>query len=223
MDGKIIVLEGIDGSGKNTQAGLLQYNLSSRGIDAELLHFPLYSETFFGNEVANYLNGVFGDLKSVHPKLGAMLYAGDRFEKKDFLWHQLQAGKVVILDRYVPSNIAYQGAKLPPNKREEFRRWVEKLEYGIYGLPRPDVIFFLDLLPEIAFSLVLEKEDRSYTDKKRDLHEENIDYLKDVYNVFKELNKENDNWITVKCYEDASPKNIEQVQEELCSKVNSFL
>ena len=109
--GKLIVFEGIDGSGKGTQTKKLFNFLKNKGIKTELFEFPFYSETFFGKEVGNYLNGEFGGLKEIHPKLSAMLYAGDRYEKRDELIKKLNQGYLIICDRYVPSNIAHQTAK----------------------------------------------------------------------------------------------------------------
>lgn len=222
MQGKIIVLEGIDGSGKNTHAQLLNKFLLSLKINSKVLHFPLYQDTFFGKEVANYLNGEFGELNKIHPKLAAMLYAGDRFEKREYILDELKKGTVFIFDRYVPSNIAHHAAKLHPSKRECFKEWIEKLEYIVFKLPPPDKIFFLNVPPQITMPLILNKKQREYTDKKQDLHEENIDYLDEVYTVFKSLCKGN-LWENIDCCFKDKIKPVEEIQKVLCSKVVTFL
>jgi dTMP kinase len=177
---------------------LYQY-LRDRDEKVILLEFPFYEETFFGKEVGNYLNGKFGSLDEIDPKLSAMLYAGDRFEKRKLILKKLKQGYTIICDRYVPSNIAHQTAKYK-NKKEQkkLQKWISHLEYKIYALPKPDIIIFMDMNPNISDNLVLKKDTRNYTDKKKDLHESNSSYLLDVYSMFKKMS--NDKlWHNVKC------------------------
>ncbi len=134
----LIVIEGIDGSGKGTQADLLCRRLRADGRRVRLFSFPSYTETFFGREVGRYLNGDYGSLTSVPVEFAALLYAGDRFEKKQSLVAALADGGIVICDRYVPSNLAHQAAKLHGERQDALRGWIAALEYEVYGLPRPD-------------------------------------------------------------------------------------
>ncbi len=199
MNGKIIVFEGIDGSGKGTQSKKLYSYLKELNYKVILLEFPFYSETFFGKEVGNYLNGDFGGLNDMHPKLSAMLYAGDRFEKKDTILKKLASGYIIICDRYVPSNIAHQTAKYQDKKEQKkLKKWIEELEYKVYGLPKPDIIFFMNMNPNISDNLVLKKDTRDYTDKKKDLHESDNSYLLNVYDTFKNMSA-NKKWVNIKC------------------------
>lgn len=132
MTGKIIAIEGIDGSGKNTQAKLLVDNLRKQGFDVEFMSFPCYEETMFGKEIGAYLNGDFGSLDEVHPKLAALLYAGDRLEKKAFIKETIEQGKILVIDRYVSSNIAHQGSKVSAGAdRENFCQWLSHLEHTV--------------------------------------------------------------------------------------------
>ncbi len=220
MRGKIIVFEGIDGSGKGTQSKKLYKHLKELNYKVILLEFPFYSETFFGKEVGNYLNGAFGGLNDVHPKLSAMLYAGDRFEKKETIVSKLKDGYTIICDRYTPSNIAHQTAKYKnENKQKELKKWIKKLEYDVYGLPKPNIIFFMNMNPNISDTLVLKKDTRNYTDKKKDLHESNNSYLLDVYNMFKIMSK-NKLWINVKCQDkDNNLKSVENIQAKILEKL----
>src|ERR1700720_3262175 len=117
--GKLIALEGIDGSGKRTQLDLLAQALDARGVATLRISFPRY-ESSFGKLVARYLNGEFGSLETVDPHLSALLYAGDRLEAKAEIQAELAAGKIVLADRYVGSNLAHQSGRLPPEQREEF-------------------------------------------------------------------------------------------------------
>jgi dTMP kinase len=222
MKGKIIVFEGIDGSGKQTQANELKKRLEEEGCDCELLHFPRYEETFFGREVARYLNGVYGGLNDLHPKLAAMLYAGDRFEKREFIADRLRRGTILIFDRYVSSNIAHQSAKLPASQYAEFKQWIETLEYSVYRLPRPDLTLFLDLPPELSQELILNKEKRSYTDKKQDIHEEDRAYLQAVYETYRRLSRE-ERWAHIRCHENGAVLPVARIAEAVSRAVFAFL
>lgn len=222
MRGKIVVFEGIDGSGKGTQSKKLYQHLKELNYKVILLEFPFYSETFFGKEVGNYLNGDFGGLNDVHPKLSAMLYAGDRFEKKEIILKKLNDGYIIICDRYVPSNIAHQTAKYKDeHKQKELKKWIKKLEYDVYGLPKPDIVFFMNMHPNISDDLVLKKDTRNYTDKKKDLHESNNSYLLDVYNMFKQMSI-NKSWINIKCQDkNNNLKSIDEIQAKLLKKLTN--
>jgi dTMP kinase len=140
--GKLIALEGIDGSGKGTQLDLLASELDRRGLDTFRISFPRY-ESFYGKLVGRYLNGDFGSLDAVDPHLSALLYAGDRLEAKPEIEAALSAGKIVLADRYIGSNMAHQSARVPPEQREEFFAWLKRLEYGLYALPMEDLVVYL--------------------------------------------------------------------------------
>jgi dTMP kinase len=210
----IVAFEGIDGSGKGTQSSLLYKRLLADFAKTSFYAFPAYSETFFGKEVGQYLNGEYGDLSHVHPKLASILYAGDRFEKKDSLWKDVNEKKIVICDRYTPSNIAHQSAKLVEPQRSQLRVWIEKLEYEVFKIPKPNLIVFLDLPPLHAVDLTKRKSSRSYTDKQLDLHESNFEYLKNVYEVYSEISRQ-ENWLRINCLYKGGVKPVEQVHQEI--------
>ncbi|MBH0087662.1 hypothetical protein [Pseudoalteromonas sp. NSLLW218] len=219
----IIAIEGIDGSGKNTQAKLLADRLSKSGIDVTLMGFPCYSETFFGKEVGCYLNGEFGGLDVVPPKLASMLYAGDRFEKKASILEASSAGKVVIIDRYVSSNIAHQSAKISGSERLELQLWIENLEYNVYGLPKADINILLNLDAASSSKLVLLKNTRDYTDKAKDLHEEDSSYLEKVATVYNSLASNSKNWKIINCLKGGSIKSIEDISEEVYKSIHNLI
>ncbi len=196
----IVVFEGIDGSGKDTQARLLQEQLLHNGQKVELLSFPRYGETFFSREIALYLNGEFGKLMSIHPKLTAVLYAGDRHESRDLISRLNSENDFVIFDRYTPSNQAHHAAKSPRQEWEDFFAWVEALEYETLGVPRPDLILFLDLDASHALKLVGRKAPRVYTSRKADIHEIDSAYQEKVYKAYKSLSR-NPNWVSIRCLE----------------------
>src|ERR1700676_3260322 len=130
--GKLIALEGIDGTGKHTQMDLLARTLEARGLSVLRIAFPRYESTF-GRLAGRYLNGDFGPLGAVDPHLSALVYAGDRFEAKGEIESALAAGRIVLADRYIASNLAHQGEHVLPEKRDEFFAWLRHVEYRIYG------------------------------------------------------------------------------------------
>src|SRR5580693_4025001 len=139
--GKLIAVEGIDGSGKRTQVELLALTLKARGHSVYSTGFPQY-DSWFGRMVGRFLNGDFGALETVDPHFSALLYAGDRFEAKPRLEAALNEGKIVLADRYIGSNLAHQTARVSAAERAEFVKWIEHLEYQIYGLPRESVVIY---------------------------------------------------------------------------------
>lgn len=221
MIGKIIAIEGIDGSGKNSQSKLLVQKLNKLGLKSQFLSFPSYEETFFGKEVGNFLNGYFGSINDIHPKLAAILFAGDRWEKANQIRERVSQGVNLICDRYVWSNIAHQGAKLESEEFETFFRWVEQLEFEVFGIPQSDLNILLNVSPKMANELILKKSLRSYTDKKQDIHEKEYTYLEKVHETYC-LIAEKYKWITVNC-DDEGLRSIDSISEELTEKVVSYL
>jgi len=200
--GKFIAMEGIDGSGKRTQIDLLSRALDARGVAHARYSFPRY-ESSFGQLVARYLNGEFGRLEAVDAHFSALLYAGDRLEAKAELEAALAEGKTVLADRYVGSNLAHQGARVGPQRREEFLSWLKRLEYGIYGLPTEDLVVYLRLPAREAQRLVGLKAARDYTTLRRDLQEANLRHLEQAALVYDRLATE-PNWATIECFDAAA-------------------
>lgn len=221
MRGKIIAIEGIDGSGKNTQANMLEAYLKDAGLKVKKLSFPMYENNFFGKEVGNYLNGHFGALDVVHPKLAAMLYAGDRYESKKIIMELLEQGFYIVCDRYVASNIAHQASKLTSDKHDDFIKWIKELEYNVYGMPVADLTLFLDVPPSISDGLVSNKGKRGYTEKVKDLHEEDVVYLKGVYSMFKKISS-SEGWLNIECVNGVNMLDVEDVSVMVTGEVKSF-
>jgi dTMP kinase len=220
--GRLIAIEGIDGSGKRTQLDLLAAALAAGkgGPSIFTTGFPQY-DSWFGKMIGQFLNGELGPLENVDPHFTAMLYAGDRFEAKPKLETALNNGQIVLVDRYIGSNLAHQTARVPVEKRSAFRHWIEHLEYGIYGLPREDLILYLRVPPKQAQSLVAQKSARTYTTAKQDILEANLRHLEQAAEMYDLLCREAP-WVTIECYDSASgamrpPKNIAQ---EVLAAVN---
>jgi len=218
MRGKIIAIEGIDGSGKNTQARCLVDALSNLGREVKFFNFPYYNDTFFGREIGLYLNGQFGGIKDLNPKFPSLLYAGDRLEKKLEIISAIERGCDVVIDRYVSSNVAHQAGKVSGPEREVLTNWIETLEYQVFGVPQPNLTLFLDVPPEFSRRMVLTKAARTYTNKKEDIHEENFEYLSGVYVAYKELALRHD-WYTVNCVSAQSMRGIKDISDEVLNYV----
>lgn len=222
MKGKIVAFEGIDGSGKNTQSALLADKLHASGFDVFLMGFPCYTSTFFGKQVGRYLNGEFGSLQDVDPRLAAILYAGDRYEMKKSILDNLNDGKIVVIDRYVSSNIAHQAAKAPTEKQNDLVQWIEELEYKVFGLPKPDVHVLLNINATLSNELVLKKKARDYTDLKQDIHEEDGMYLGMVAKFYHKLASVRE-WEIIECIEDEQMREIPHIADEVYRKVINTL
>jgi dTMP kinase len=219
--GKLIAMEGVDGSGKRTQTGLLSRALSARGIACLTVSFPHY-DSFFGRMIGRFLNGEFGQLEAVDPHFAALLYAGDRLEAKPQLEAALSAGKTVLADRYVASNLAHQGARVTPDRRGEFLAWLRRLEYEIYGLPAESLVVYLRVLPAQAQQQVERKAVREYTSRKHDLLESNLTHLEQASRVYDALAGE-PHWATIECFEAASQsmKSPEEIHRAVLAAVDA--
>ncbi len=198
--GKLIAIEGIDGSGKRTQVELLARALIAGGHAVYSTGFPQY-DSWFGKMVGQFLNGDFGALETVDPHFSALLYAGDRFEAKPGLEAALTQGKIVLVDRYIGSNLAHQTARAKEVDRPAFISWIEHLEYNIYNLPRETLVLYLRVPPRQAQELVGRKSARSYTTAKKDLLEASLRHLEDAAAMYDQLSRRS-NWATIACFDE---------------------
>lgn len=185
---KFIAIEGGDGSGKGTQSKLLVEYLRSQGFDVYEADFPRYGQPS-AYYVERYLNGDYGGPSDVPADLGALPYALDRFAAKDdIIAHLARPNAIVVSNRYIASNLAHQGTKI--NDKDERTRFYERTkttEYDILGIPRPDINIVLLVPSHIAQANVDKKDTRSYTDKKRDIHEADSDHLEKAKANYEEL------------------------------------
>jgi dTMP kinase len=200
QQGKLIAIEGIDGSGKRTQVDLLTKALIASGHAVYSTGFPQY-DSWFGKMVGQFLNGDFGALETVDPHFSALLYAGDRFEAKPRLETALNQGKIVLADRYIGSNLAHQTARASAEDRPAFVDWIEHLEYEIYNLPRETMVLYLRVPPRQAQELVARKSARSYTKDKQDLLEASLSHLEDAAAMYDQLSRR-PNWVTIACFDE---------------------
>lgn len=185
--GLFIVIEGSDGSGKGTQFALLVQRLMSNGYDVAPFDFPQYDKpsSYF---VHGYLNGAYGTIEQVGPYASSLFYALDRFEAAPAIRQALEAGKIVLANRFTGSNMAHQGTKFYyAEERRGYFLWVDSLEFQILNIPRPDLSLILRVPADIAQTLVDRKEQRDYTTKKRDIHEADLQHLRRSVEVYDEL------------------------------------
>ncbi len=196
---RLIAIEGIDGSGKGTQAARLAEALRSSGYRVDQIGFPRYEETFFGQRIGDFLNGRFGPLGTAHPFLVSLLFAGDRFESRERLLSAIDGHDYVILDRYVASNIAHQTATCSPEEAQVQQEWIEHLEFELYRLPRPDQVLVLDIPATTSAELIARKSPRSYTEATRDLQESDIGYQEAVRRRYLQLGGDDPAWKIVSC------------------------
>lgn len=218
----LIAIEGIDGSGKGTQAARLQSALNEQGYRTALLSFPRYQQTAFGKRIGDFLNGRYGQLDAVHPLLASLLFAGDRFESRDLIERTLSEHDIVICDRYVASNVAHQGAKVSSAERQDLVDWIQQLEFSIYKLPRANLTIYLDVPVEQATQLIAAKSKRTYTEKAADLQEADSAYLQRVRDVYMSLATGRD-WATVRCVESGQVRPVDQITSDVLSTVTPVL
>ncbi len=216
---KFIVLEGLDGSGKSTQVDKIKSYFDRRGINYKFLHFPQTETPYFGEMIARFLRGEFGDIDQVDPYLVAMLYAGDRFSAENDIREWLNIGSVVMVDRYVMSNIAFQCAKLKTSEeKEKLRKWIFSFEYNYYQIPRPGLSVFLDVpMDFIEKNLKNERAgaDREYLQGKQDIHEAHTDFQKAVREEYLEAIKLDKSFERIDCTDNGKMKSPDEVFSEI--------
>lgn len=210
MSGKLIVIDGIDGSGKATQVELLKKYFDQKGMPYFGISFPRYDDNVYGDLVRRYLLGEFGKLDEVDPHLAASLYAGDRSLAKKEITNALNSGKVVIADRYVSSSKAHLSANLPETEREEFVKWVDKLEYESNGMPREDLTIFLNVSAQKGKEL----------SGAQDIHEDNLKHLEEASKIYQKLARGND-WKVIECMDGGNLRTPEDIHQEIVQTLAS--
>ena len=198
-----LVIEGLDGSGKSTQLGLLKKYMEDNDIRFKYLHFPRLEEGIYGKLVARFLRGEMGDIDQVDPYLVALIFAGDRWEAKETVEGWLAEGNLVLIDRYVYSNIAFQCAKYTdPAEQRKLQNWILDLEFAKYLLPKPDLNIFLDVPFEFTKERLSEGrkgDDRDYLNGQNDIHEQDLGFQGKVRNIYHSLCHDVDNISIVDC------------------------
>jgi dTMP kinase len=220
MKGVLIVIAGTDGSGKATQVKILKERLIKNGFKVEVTDFPQYGQKSAAL-VEEYLNGKYGSPEDVGPYRASIFYACDRYAASFKMREWLNEGKIIVSNRYVSANIGHQGGKIEDvNERNKYLDWLFHLEFNIFQIPRPDKNILLYVPPEISQELVDQKDLREYIEngKKRDIHEENLDHLKNAADAYLYA-AEKYNWDKIECAPDGKLKTKEEISEEVWKKV----
>ena len=220
-DGKLIVIDGVDGSGKETQTGLLQTALINSGVNVKKIEFPNYSDNSSAL-IKMYLAGEFGkSAEAVNPYAASTFYAVDRFASYKQYWEdEYKSGKIILADRYVSSNAIHQASKLTGKERDDYLSWLYDFEYEKIELPKPDAVIFLDMPPEYAAVLINKRY--SGDQSKKDLHEKDISYMKKCYEsaiyACEKLG-----WIRIPCVLDGEILSANEIHSRVLAKVKEIL
>ena len=219
--GKLYVIDGTDGSGKQTQFMKLKTKFDELGINYKLVSFPNY-ESPSSSLVKMYLSGEFGKHPNdVSPYVASTFYAADRYAtfKTEFEKYY-ESGGIVLADRYTSANMIHQAGKITDKEeRKKFLEWLFDLEFNMYKIPKPDKVFFLNMPPQTTFKLMENRENKYSHEKKKDIHESDPEHLIHSYNAACDLAKEYD-WEEIKCVDnDGNIRTIDDIHEEIFSIV----
>ncbi len=221
MKGKLIVIDGVDASGKETQTKKLFEYLQGKNTNVTKIEFPNYNEASSAL-IKMYLAGEFGlDANSVNPYAASCFYAVDRFSSYKKHWQSLyNNGQIILADRYVTSNAIHQAVKFNDEEKDSYLDWLEDFEYNKLALPKPDLVIFLDMPPAFAISLLSNryKGDQS----KKDIHERDNNYLQKCYGTAIYA-CEKLGWCRIECVENGKIKSIEQIHKEIINEVGATL
>ena len=221
MAGKLIVFEGTDGSGKSTQFQRLCSRLEEEGTEFRRLVFPQYDKPSSAL-LRMYLKGEFGTRPSdVNPYAASTFYAVDRYASWKQVWGEYhRGGGLVLADRYTTSNAVHQASKLPPEERTVFLNWLFELEYGKLGLPKPDLVLYLDMPTEITEKMMRSRE--AATGTHADIHEQDEAYLKSCREAAREIVKDC-GWTVIRCARDDAPRTVEDIHNQVYRTVKKLL
>lgn len=222
--GKLIVIDGTDGSGKETQMNILQENLKKNNIAFKKVSFPNYDSPS-SSLVKMYLSGEFGtDPKSVSPYVASTFYAADRYATyKKELEEYYENGGLILADRYTTANMVHQAGKIKDKEeRTKFLNWLWDLEFNIYKIPKPDKVFFLNMPIEFVEELIKNRKNKFNENQQKDIHERDEGHLKDSHKAACEVAKDH-NWNEIKCVIDGKLRTREDIGEEIFKAVKEIL
>ena len=219
--GKLIVIEGTDGSGKSTQFRLMSERLKADGVDFKHIVFPRYDQESSAL-IRMYLGGQFGDKPGdVNAYAASAFYAVDRFASYKMDWGQwYEEGGVILSDRYTTSNAVHQTSKLPESERQQYLHWLYEFEYDKLGLPSPDLTIYLDVPTDFTEKMMRKREQATNT--QADIHEKDTAYLATCRQTGRAA-AEYYGWTVIHCVKDGAMRTIEDIHEEIYSHVKKCL
>lgn len=222
--GKLIVIEGTDSSGKQTQAEKLYERLKNEGKKVMKVSFPNYASPSSA-PIKMYLSGEFGKKpEDVSPYASSVMYAVDRFASFKTVWGEFyKSGGIIVADRYTTSNMIHQASKIKDLKEKEvYLEWLEDLEFEKLGIPKPNLVLFLNMPTEVANKLMSERKNKFTGESEKDIHEQDAEYMKKSYeNACNIASKYG--WEEISCVEKGSLRSIESIAEEVYSRSNKFV
>lgn len=222
--GKLIVIEGTDSSGKETQTKKLYERLANEVEKVRKISFPNY-ESPACEPVKMYLAGAFGDnALNINPYPVSTMFAIDRYASYKMDWESFyNAGGIIVTDRYITSNMVHQASKIENiDEKSKYLGWLEDLEYNKMGIPKPDLVIFLNMPTEMAVKLMEARKNKITGEEKKDIHEKDTSYLKKSYDNACDIAKKY-NWQEIKCVENKRLKTIEEIGEEIYTLVKEIL
>lgn len=219
MKGKLIIIEGSDGSGKATQTEKLYDRLKQNNYNIKKVEYPNYKSES-SSLVKMYLRGDFGkDATDVDPYVCSTFFAVDRYASFKTEWEEFyNNGGIIICDRYTTSNMIHQASKIDIEERDKYLDWLSDLEFNLYKIPEPDCVIFLDVPVEVSKQLMKDRNNKITGESQKDIHESNLDYLKKSYENSLYIAKKY-NWNRIDCIKDGSMRTIEDIHEEIYSIV----
>ena len=219
--GMLIDVEGADGSGKTEQTKRLFERLKKEGHAASYFDFPQYEGSRIGKLIGELLAGKHGDFMSMPAFVSALPYAVDRASARERLWAAVNAGDIIVSNRYTPSNLAHQSAKLPKDEQPALVEFIEGVEYEDLGLPRPDLVFYLSVPTDVSSELIGRKEKREYLGgETRDLAERNIAHQDRTRAAYLRLAEEK-RWHVIECAPNGTMRTLDDIHEEIWRIVHS--
>ncbi|MGM5488025.1 MAG: dTMP kinase [Nanobdellota archaeon] len=215
----LYVIEGTDGSGKETQTKRLRERFEREGYMVESIDFPQYGKKSAGL-VEEYLNGNYGTAQEVGPYRASIFYACDRYDASFQIKQWLSEGKIVIANRYVSSNMGHQAAKIDdPVERDTYLKWLDNLEFEVFGIPRPTEVIYLHVPAYIGQELVSKKKQRAYIkDDTADIHEKDIEHLKKAEATYQEI-AQTFGWLQISCVRDGLIMGIDEIHEKIWKEI----
>lgn len=222
--GKVFVIDGTDGSGKQTQFERLQNRLTEEGIDYRTVSFPNYDSPS-ASLVKMYLSGEFGEnAKDVSPYIASTFYAADRYATYTTKYKEYyENGGIILADRYTTANMVHQAGKIQDKEeREKFLDWLWNLEFELYGLPVPAEVFFLKMPPEKALELIKNRENKFTHTTQKDIHERDKSHITDSFNAACSVAQKY-NWYTVECIKEEQIRTIEDIHEEIYQEIRKHV